>query len=228
MVPFGRAGFQRGMRDALGLGLGIFIYGVGFGLVAAQAAIGWGWALGISGAVYSGSAQLASVNLIQTGHVTLSTLAATILVINARYVLFGAALQPWLGPAGMGRAVGSLLLLGDGNWILTMKAIAEGEQDRAYLLGTGVPMFAGWMGGTLVGAVAGGILPDPHALGVDLMLPAFAAAMMTAMAKTRAAFLPIGVGAGAAILLGPWVGNGWAVIAAGLAGGLAAALRVKT
>ena len=228
MVPFGRAGFQRGVRDALGLGFGIFIYGVGFGLVAAQAAIGWGWALGISAAVYSGSAQLASVNLIQTGHVTLSTLAATILVINARYVLFGAALQPWLGPVGMGRSVGSLLLLGDGNWILTMKAIAEGEEDRAYLLGTGVPMFAGWMGGTVIGAVAGGILPDPHALGVDLMLPAFAAAMMTAMAKTKAALLPVGVGAGGALLAGPLVGNGWAVIAAGLAGGGAAALRVKS
>jgi predicted branched-subunit amino acid permease len=228
MVAFGRAGFQRGLRDALGLGFGIFIYGVGFGLVAAQAAIGWAWALGISAAVYSGSAQLASVNLIQTGHVTLSTLAATILVINARYVLFGAALQPWLGPAGMGRSVGSLLLLGDGNWILTMKAIAEGEEDRAYLLGTGVPMLAGWMGGTFLGAVAGGILPDAHALGVDLMLPAFAAAMMTAMAKTRAALLPIFMGAGAALILGPFVGNGWAVIAAGLAGGLAAALRVKT
>ena len=90
--------------------------------MAAQAGFGVGKAVATSAAIYSGSAQLAAVNLLQTGEATLWALFATILVINARYLLFGATLQPWLWSAGPLRAYGSLLLLGDANWMMTMRA----------------------------------------------------------------------------------------------------------
>jgi predicted branched-subunit amino acid permease len=223
-VPFTANGFWRGARDAWPLGISIFVYGLAFGLVAAQASFGWAKALATSAVVYSGSAQLAAVNLIQTGQATVTTLAATVFVINARYLLFGAALQPWLGQTTPARAYGSLLLLGDANWIMVMRAIDAGEADRAYLPGTGLPMFAGWLGGTWAGAVFGGVLPAPEALGVDLMLPAFAAAMMTAMVKTPAALLPVAIGAATTLAVARVAGPGWAIIAAGLAGGILAAI----
>jgi predicted branched-subunit amino acid permease len=216
-------GFRRGVRDGLPLGLSIFAYGLGFGLVAAQAGFGIAKAVATSAAIYSGSAQLAAVNLLQTGEATLWALFATILVINARYILFGAALQPWLWAAGPARAYGSLLLLGDANWMQTMRAIRAGEEDRAYLAGTGAPMLLGWLAGTGIGAGAGGILPAPEALGFDLMLAAFATAMVTAMVKVRADLLPVAVGAGTALAIAPLVGTGPAIIGAGLAGGVVAA-----
>ncbi len=223
-APFTADGLMRGARDALALGLGIFVYGLAFGLVASQAQFALGQALATSAAVYSGSAQLAALNLIQTGQFTLVTLAATILLMNARYVMFGAALHPWLGQARPAQAYGSLLLLGDANWIMVMRAIERGERDRAYLVGTGLPMFAGWMSGTAIGTVSGSVMPDPRMLAADLMLPAFAAAMMTAMMRSRAAILPAVVGAGVALLVIQIANAGWAIIAAGLAGTLAAAL----
>jgi predicted branched-subunit amino acid permease len=223
-VPFTANGFWRGARDAWPLGVSIFVYGLAFGLVAAQASFGWAKALATSMVVYSGSAQLAAVNLIQTGQATVATLAATILVINARYLLFGAALQPWLGQTTPARAYGSLLLLGDANWMMVMRAIDAGETDRAYLPGTGLPMFAGWLAGTWMGAVFGGVLPAPEVLGVDLLLPAFAAAMMAAMVKTRAALLPVAIGAATALAVASVADPGWAIIAAGLAGGVVAAM----
>ncbi len=222
-APFTLHGFWRGARDGVPLGLSILVYGLAFGLVASQALLSLGQALAMSAAVYSGSAQLAALNLMQTGQMTLTTLAATIMVINARYILFGAALRPWLGQTTPLKAYGSLLLLGDANWIFTMKAIQSGEQDRAYLAGSGVPMFAGWLVGTAVGLTSGSMLPSPHTLGVDLMLPAFAAAMMAAMMKTRASLLPVIAGAGVALAVGQVAGAGWAIIAAGLAGAVLAA-----
>lgn len=217
-------GFRRGARDGVPLGVSIFAYGLGFGLVAAQAGFGIAKAVATSAAIYSGSAQLAAVNLLQTGEATLWALFATILVINARYVLFGAALQPWLGQVSAPKAYGSLLLLGDANWMVCMRAIAAGEADRAYLAGTGAPMLVGWLSGTALGAGAGAILPSPQALGLDLMLAAFAAAMVTAMVKVRADLVPVAVGAGAALAVAPLAGPGPAIIGAGLAGGLVAAL----
>lgn len=222
-APFTLDGFRRGLRDGLPLGLSIFAYGLGFGLVAAQAGFGIGRSVVTSAAIYSGSAQLAAVNLLQSGAATLTALFATILVINARYFLFGAALQPWLGQVSAPKAYGSLLLLGDANWMLTMRAIRAGEADRAYLAGTGTPMFVGWLAGTAIGAGAVTILPAPEALGFDLMLPAFAAAMTAAMTKARADLVPVAVGAGAALLIASVAGPSWAVIGAGLAGGAVAA-----
>ncbi|MFE3835928.1 AzlC family ABC transporter permease [Pseudogemmobacter sonorensis] len=212
------------MRLGMALAFPILVYGLAFGLVAAQAGIGWGWAMAMSGGIFSGSAQLAAVSLIQTGNVTFSTLALTILVINARYLIFGATLQPWLSAAGPGRALSSLLLLGDANWIATMRAIERGEADRAYLAGTGAPLIAVWLVGTLIGVVFGASLPDPRAFGADLMLPCFAAAMTAVMMKGRASLMPVVVGAGAA-LLAAWVfGPAWGIIASGVAGAAFAAL----
>jgi predicted branched-subunit amino acid permease len=223
-VPFTLDGFLRGLRDGVPLGLSIFAYGLGFGLVAAQAGFGVAKAVATSAAIYSGSAQLAAVNLLQTGEATLWALFATILVINARYLLFGAALQPWLWQAGAPRAYGSLLLLGDANWMITMRAIRDGEEDRAYLAGAGTPMLVGWLIGTAFGAGAVSILPRPEVLGFDLMLACFAAGMMTAMVKARVDLLPVVVGAGSALAIFHLAGPAAAIIGAGLSGGAVAAM----
>lgn len=217
-------GFRRGARDGVPLAVSIFAYGVGFGLVAAQAGFGVGKAVATSAAIYSGSAQLAAVNLLQTGEATLWALFATILVINARYLLFGATLQPWLWQAGPVRAYGSLLLLGDANWMMTMRKIREGEADRAYLAGTGTPITVGWLAGTALGAGAVSVLPRPEALGFDLMLACFAAGMVTAMVKTRVDLMPVAVGAGSALVIFHLLGPAAAIIGAGLAGAAVAAL----
>ncbi|MEO8240798.1 MAG: AzlC family ABC transporter permease [bacterium] len=221
-APFTTAGLLRGIRDGIPLGVAIFIYGVAIGLVADQARLSLGEAVATSGLVYSGSAQLAALSLIATGHVTLVSLAATILLMNARYIMFGAALHPWLAGTTTPRALGSLLLLGDANWIVVMRAIARGETDRAYLPGTGLPMLAGWLSGTAVGALSGQILPDPKLLAADMMLPAFAAAMMAGMLRTRSSWLIAAVGAAMALMVQHLAGSGWAVIAAGLSGGIVA------
>jgi predicted branched-subunit amino acid permease len=221
------SGFRRGFRVGVALGTAIFIYGLAFGLVAAQAGLSWGWALAMSVSVFSGSAQLAALSVIEAGQATLLTLFATVLVMNARYLLFGATIQPWLSQAGPARGYGSLLMIGDANWIATMRAAENGEQDRAYLAGTGVPLIGAWLGGTLVGVLFGRVLPDPHAFGADLMLPAFAAAMMAAMVKTRGHLVPVAVGAVAALAVTPMFGSGWGIVAAGLAGAGVAAVTAR-
>jgi len=221
---FSLDGFRRGARDGVPLAVSIFAYGLGFGLVAAQAGFGVGKAVATSAAIYSGSAQLAAVNLLQTGEATAWALFAAILVINARYLLFGATLQPWLWSAGPVKAYGSLLLLGDANWLMTMRAIRAGEADRAYLAGTGAPIAVGWLSGTALGAAAVSVLPRPEALGFDLMLPCFAAGMVTAMVHSRVDLLPVAVGAGAALGIFHLAGPAAAIIGAGLAAAAVAAL----
>ena len=93
----------------------------------------------------------------------------------------------------------------------------------AALAGTGAPIAVGWLSGTALGAAAVSVLPAPQALGFDLMLPCFAAGMMTAMVKAKADLLPVLVGAGVALGIFHLFGPGPAIIGAGLAGAAAAA-----
>jgi len=71
------------------------------------------------------------------------------------------------------------------------------------------------------------VLPAPQVLGLDLMLPAFAAAMMTAMVKVPLALVPVFVGAAAALGTAMVAGPSWGIIGAGLAGGAIAAAMWK-
>ena len=224
-VPFTWAGLRRGVAAAQVISVSVFLYGIAFGLMARQVAMSAAEATMMSAFVNSGSAQLAAVTTIAAGQAAAGTLAATILVMNARYLLFGAAMRPWLGAAPAPQAYGSLFFLGDANWMLSMKAHAQGERDAAYVLGSGLQMFGAWLAGTGLGNLAGGILPDPKRLGLDFMLAAFATAMMVGMTKSRADLGPLAAGAGTAVLIAQIASFGWAIVAAGVAGGLTAALR---
>ena len=57
--------------------------------------------------------------------------------------------------------------------------------------------------------------------------PNSAAAMMAAMVRGRGQLVPVAVGAGAALAVTPLAGNGWGIVAAGLAGAAVAALTAR-
>lgn len=228
-VPFTLKGFLRGLRRMQGLSVGIFVYGLAFGLVAEQAKLSTVQAVLMSLAVYSGTAQLAAVGVLAAGAASLLAtawaLVATILVINARYLLFSATLRPWLEQVSPLKAYGSLYFLGDGSWLMAMRAYEDGERDAAYVLGSGAGTFATWIIGTWLGSIAVGFAPEPRKLGLDFFLVAFAAAMMIGMMKHRGDLVVIAVAAVVAPVAAHFGGFGTAVVVAGLAGGAVAYLR---
>ncbi|MCZ0736210.1 AzlC family ABC transporter permease [Phreatobacter sp. AB_2022a] len=232
-VTFTLAGLAAGARAAQALASSTFVYGIAFGLVAGQAGLSIIEALLMSAAVYSGSAQLAALSVLghrdggfaTAGLGTAFALAATILLMNARYLLYGATLRPWLGALPGHKAYLSLFFLGDGNWLLAMKEHASGRRDAAFVLGSGLVMFAGWLAGTLLGEVAGHLIPSPSRLGFDFLIVAFAAAMAVGMFDRTRDTLPLIAATAAASVASLLAPAGWAVVAAGLAGAATAAIR---
>jgi len=97
-VNFTAAGLRRGYLAAQPLALGVFVYGVTFGLLARNAGLSIIEAVLMSATVYSGSAQTATVSGIAAG-AGIGASVVTILMLNARYLLYGAAWRPWLGQA---------------------------------------------------------------------------------------------------------------------------------
>jgi len=150
---------------------------------------------------------------------------ATVLMLNARYVLYGAALRPWLGQVPASEAYASLYVLGDGNWLLSMKARAEGETDAAFVFGSGLAMFLPWIGGTLIGSFAGDLIAHPEQLALDFLLIAFCAAMAIGLFKSRADLWPASTALLVALVANWLAPSGWTIVIAGIAGAIIAYLR---
>jgi predicted branched-subunit amino acid permease len=193
-------------------------------VLASERGLGWLQALLMSLFVYSGSAQLAVLQGWSQSPL-LAPLVFTVLVINARYVLYGAAIQPWLAQATTGQALATLFVLGDSNWALSTREYQAGYRDAGFLFGSGFAMFAPWLGGTLAGYFLGNVVPDPARFGLDFMLVAFAAAIAVSVWPGRPGVLPALAAALAALVLHKLLPGGWSIVGAGLAAGAAGAWR---
>lgn len=227
MTSFTFDGMARGGRAAILLAATSVVYGIAFGLVANQAGLAVLDAALMSFFIFSGTAQLAAVAAIAAGGASFVSVAAAIAVMNARYIIFGASLRSWLADLTPLKAYGTLFFLVDGSWLLAMKARAGGERDAGFLFGASVTMLTGWMAGTFVGSLLGSAILSPQALGVDFMLSGFAAAMMVAMTRRVIDVGPIAVGAIAALVVAEFASFGWAVVSAGIAGGIFTGLTHK-
>jgi hypothetical protein len=94
-TPFTAAGAWRGFVVTQPLAIGGLVYGMTFGILALGNGLSLAQAMVMSLTVYSGSGQIAAVGAMHAGAGLFATVA-TVLLLNARYVLYGAALRPWL------------------------------------------------------------------------------------------------------------------------------------
>lgn len=221
---FTAAGVRRGFIMGQPLAPGVLLYGIVFGVLASQGGLSALQAVIMSAALYSGSAQMAVLEGWSRSALILP-LVITILVMNARYVLYSAALHPWLGKVRPVQAYSSLFFLGDGNWAMAMREYDQGYRDAGFVLGSGLATFAPWVLGTLAGFLLSRSVPDPARFGMDFMLVAFAAAIGATLWRGRAALWPAAAAALTAWLLHRWLPGGWYIVGAGLAGGIVGALR---
>ncbi|MBB5752995.1 AzlC family ABC transporter permease [Prosthecomicrobium pneumaticum] len=219
---FTRAGFRRGFLEGLPLTPGMAAFGLIYGVLAAKAGVGVVTAGVASVVVFAGTAQLLALHSWNSPDVLVASLVA-VLAMNARYFLFGAAMQPWMRGLPPHIAYPSLFLLVDANWAAAMKEREEGRNDVAVFVGLGTAFMLGWTAGTLAGAGFGGLLGDTRRLGLDFFLPAFFFVLACGFWKGKADLVPLLVGGGIALAVDAVGGGSWHVLAGGLAGSVAGA-----
>jgi predicted branched-subunit amino acid permease len=222
--PFTWRGIYQGWFAAAPLAIGVAAYGLMFGVLSAAVNMTALEATLLSTFVYSGSAQLALVqNWSPTASVT--ALVLTVLFVNARYIVYGATLRPWLEGLGFIPVASSLVVLGDANWALSLRRFEEGDDDVGFLFGSGLVMFLPWVASTALGHLLGRTIGDPAAFGLDFLLVGFSAALGIAMWRGQSDLLNAGVAFAAAAAFVTLGYQAWAVIAAGLSAGAVALLR---
>src|SRR5690606_23566288 len=126
-ATFTVTGFARGLRDGIPFSPGIVAFGIVFGILAVEAGLTPWSATVMSTVVYAGTAQMLAL---QSWHnAGLITVILAVFAMNARYVLFGAAVRPWMRGLPGWIVYPSLFLLVDLNWMQAMREQAAGRRD---------------------------------------------------------------------------------------------------
>lgn len=221
--PFTLAGLRRGAALAVPFGASSVLYGLAFGALAIEAGLSAGEAVLMSATVFSGTAQIAVLQIWQ-GALAVVPIFATVLVMNARYILMSAALRPWFGPLPARQSAAALMVLVDGAFVIGMRERAEGNPDAAVFLGAGLVSYVAWVTATGVGCWLGQGIGNPRVFALDFILVGFCASASAMLWKTRSHLGPTLAAVAAALAIDRLGGGNWAIAGAGLAGAIAGGL----
>jgi 4-azaleucine resistance transporter AzlC len=197
-------------REAIPFALAGFVSAISFGISARAAGVPALATIAMSAFMYAGAAQFAAVAILgQGGSVVAAVLAAALL--NGRYLAMGVALGPSLKGGRLRRALEGQVVV-DASWAMANRG--EGRFDRHTLFGSSAPQYVTWLTGTVTGVALGGLLPDPEALGIDAVFPAFFVALLVSeLRSAQASAVAIG-GAIVAVAVGLLAPAGIGILAA--------------
>lgn len=125
--------------------------------------------------IFAGAAQIAAVQLLHVG-AALGLVVLTVAVINARHLLYSAALAPHLAEWTLGQRMGAAFLLADPVYALAAARFdtADGgggdREKRAFYFTAGLTCLVGWSALLAIGIVVGGFIPEwvPFELAIPL------------------------------------------------------------
>ena len=160
--------YALGVRRGLPVGLGYFSVSFGFGAMAVSKGLTVFQAAAISASNYTSAGQFAGVSSIveQSG---LWVVILTQLIINSRYALMSLALSQRLGQK-VGLLPRILLAFSNTDEVFALAMAREHALTVPFMYGLGLLPFIGWVGGTLLGALAGAVLPISVRTALGVML----------------------------------------------------------
>lgn len=169
--------------------------------------------------VFAGASQFAAVDMWGT-EVSLIPLLTVVFAINSRHLLMGASLYPVLRELPPGKRYGVLLLLTDANWAVAAQDYQNGRKNLEVIVGGGLVLWLAWVMGTGLGVYFGGLLRDPQALGLDMVLGCFLLAMALGGKKSPRTLVAWVVASLAALAAWRWLPPNIHVVVGALVGGV--------
>jgi predicted branched-subunit amino acid permease len=169
--------------------------------------------------VFAGAAQFAAVGYVASGLAWPGVVLLTGL-LNARHLLYSAALRPWLRDVPFPRRAVMAHLLTDEAFALTIghfRRIGRPDEWGYWVAAVGAT-FIPWNLASLAGVYLGGQIPDPARFGIDVIFPAamigLAVGLITGRRELVAAIVGAGIGVVVALATSPSIG----IVAGGLLG----------
>ena len=181
-MKFDLKSFKPGVRDGIPIALGYLAVSFGFGIIAVSSGLTWYEAMLISMLNLTSAGQLAAVPIIASGG-SILLLALTQLTINMRYALMSISLSQSFDHTVMTK---DEFLVGFANTDEIFAVVSsKGEPvSKSYMLGLASLPYIGWTGGTVLGALAGSILPELIITALSVSLYAMFISIIVPAVKT--------------------------------------------
>lgn len=185
--------FRQAFLDTVPVMTGYLFLGFGFGLLMQQKGYGVLWSAAMSVFIYAGSMQYVAVNLI-TGGAGLVTTALTTLMVNARHLFYGISMVDTYRGAGKKKPYLIFALTDE-----TYSLVAGKDKSPLYCLAVSALDQCYWVLGTVLGALAGTLIPV-ELPGIEFVLTALFVTIFTEQWLTVKDHKPALLGVGATAL----------------------------
>ncbi|GAA0681931.1 AzlC family ABC transporter permease [Marinobacterium maritimum] len=216
-----------GFKQLVPISLFVIAFGIAFGLAAIQTGLSEAESVLMSTLVFAGASQFASLEL-WGPQVPLFTVLLTVFAINARHLLMGATLYPWLQHLPPGKRYGVMMVASDANWAMAMQAFTKEQPGLGLLFGGGLALWSCWILGTWLGIFFGSAIQEPQSLGLDMVMGCFLLAMVVGGDKNPRMLVIWSVAASSSLLAYRYLPENSHVIVGALAGGLLGAFWMES
>jgi 4-azaleucine resistance transporter AzlC len=218
------ADFRRGMRDSVPVLIGVGPFGLLFGALAVENGMGVFEATFMSAAMFAGASQMVGLDLFGT-RIAPWVIVLSIFAVNFRHILYSASLGSKIAHYTALQKAVTFFFLTDPQYAAAEQQYEQGRSiSFAWYVGMAIPIYLLWIGETILGGLFGKFISDPHALGVDLLLPIYFLGLVMGFRRRRN-WLPVVVASGvASIVVYYTIGSPWHVSLGAIVGVLFAAL----
>ncbi len=224
VAPLDRQTIRAARRKLVLDGLGIVVSATGFGFVYGLTARTAGHfspveAMAMSLIAFGGAAQFAAIGYVASG-LAWPAIGLLTFLLNARHVLYSAALAPWFRGRSVAERALAAHLLTDESFALAVAHFRRlGRFDPVgYWYPAIVTTLVPWNLATLAGVTLGDAIVEPSRFGIDVIFPAAMAGLAVGLVSGRreivAALAGGAIGVAASLAISPTIG----IIAGGVLG----------
>lgn len=197
-----RAEIRKGIADALPVAVGMLPLGLAFGVLMVQSGFDWWWTPAFSILIYAGSMEFLAIGLFLAA-TPLASLGAASLLVNFRHIFYGLSFPLHLVRNPLAKAYSVYALTDETYAIVSTKPRGTVSGTRAVTVAVCCQLF--WVLPGIVGALAGGFIPD-SIRGFEFALTALFTVLAIDAIRANAAWWPPAAAAAcglAALIIAP-------------------------
>lgn len=205
------------------LAISAITYGGVLGVLSAQKGVTWAEMSAMNILMFAGSAQFVMVDMWQAP-LSVISISIAVFIINLRYLLIGASLQPVFADYSLRHKVLFMHLVADENWAVTIAEHRKSGTNPFFLLGGGLLLLCAWSTGTLTGNLLGSFISQPEKYALDFAFTAVFAALTLSLWRGKGDIVPWTVAMAMALISEKLLPGKWYIVVGGIGGALLSAL----
>lgn len=217
------ASLYKGAVANIPLAISAITYGGVLGVLSAQKGVTWAEMSAMNILMFAGSAQFVMVDMWQAP-LSVVAIAIAVFIINLRYLLIGASLQPIFAGHPLWHKVVFMHLVADENWAVTIAEHRRSGTDPLFLFGGGLLLIIAWSLGTLSGNLLGSFISQPEKYALDFAFTAVFAALTLSLWRGKNDILPWVIAAIVALICEKLLPGKWYIVLGGLGGAMISGL----